>query len=111
MKVIINNIIPFKGYKAMTLYPYIFARGKLSDKTINHENIHGEQQKELLIILFLLFYLIEYLIKLLITFNHNKAYHSISFEQEARYNENDYNYLKNRKSYIWIKYVFKLWKL
>ena len=48
MKVIINKLIPMKGYIAMTVYPFIFARKELDKYTLNHENIHGEQQKELL---------------------------------------------------------------
>ena len=108
MKVVINNIIPFKGYIAMTVYPFIFARDKLSDMIFNHESIHGEQQKETLILLFFLLYILEYIIKLIITFNHNKAYKSISFEQEAYAFEKDINYISKRKRYCWIKYIFKL---
>lgn len=109
MKVIINNIIPFKDYIAMTIFPFIFARKSLSEKILNHESIHGEQQKETLIVFFLLLYILEYVIKLIITFNRNKAYKSISFEQEAYIFDKDMNYLSNRKHYNWIKYIFKLW--
>lgn len=33
-----------KGYKAITLYPFIFVKkgAKFSDVDLNHENIHGE---------------------------------------------------------------------
>lgn len=110
MKVVINNIIPFKGYIALTIYPFIFARKELSKYLINHENIHGEQQKELLIIFFIVLYCLEYIIKLIITFNHERAYDSISFEQEAAINELDLNYISNRHHYNWVKYIFKLWK-
>lgn len=108
MKVIINNIIPFKGYDATTLFPFIFARRELSNVTYNHECIHAEQQKELLIIFFLFLYIIEYFVKLIITFNHSRAYESISFEQEAYKFEKDNLYRYNRKHYNWIKYIFKL---
>jgi len=40
MKIIYNKIIPFKGYKAMAIWPFIFARKKLSEIDINHEKIH-----------------------------------------------------------------------
>ena len=108
MKVIINSIIPFKGYIAITLFPFIFAHKELSNITYNHECIHAEQQKELLVIFFLLLYIIEYLIKFIVTFNHKKAYKSISFEQEAYKFEKDNIYRYNRKHYNWLKYIFKL---
>lgn len=108
MKVIINNIIPFKGYIAITLFPFIFARSKISNLVYNHECIHAEQQKELFIIFFFVLYIIEYLIKLIITFNHTKAYKSISFEQEAYKFEKDNLYINKRKHYCWINYIFKL---
>lgn len=43
MKVIYNNIIPFKGFVAMNICGLLFARNEykpLSDTTINHESIH-----------------------------------------------------------------------
>lgn len=110
MKIIINKLIPFKGYKAITIYPFIFARHSISDITLNHENIHGEQQKETLLIFFLLIYVLEYIIKLAITFNHDRTYKSISFEREAYRYEHDSNYISERKRYSWIKYIFKLSK-
>lgn len=110
MKLVINNIIPFKGYKAITIYPFIFARHSISDTTLNHESIHGEQQKETLLIFFLLIYGIEYIIKLAITRKHNRAYKSISFEREAYRFEHDSHYISERKRYSWIKYIFKLSK-
>lgn len=110
MKIIINKIIPIKGYIAIAIWPFIFARRPISNVIVNHETIHGEQQKELLLVLFYIIYCIEYIIKLVITFNHNKAYKSISFEQEANYNEHKLDYISNRHHYTWIKYIFKLWK-
>jgi len=34
------------------------------------------------------------------------AYRDISFEQEAFYNERNFNYLNERKPYNWINYMF-----
>ena len=110
MKVITNTLIPIKGYVAMTTWPFIFARKELSKYVLNHEEIHGEQQKELLVIIFYIIYVLEYIIKLCITFDHDKAYKSISFEQEANRYEHDLNYISTRRHYAWIKYVFKIWK-
>ena len=37
-----------------------------------------------------------------------KAYRSISYEQEAYDNQNNLNYLKNRKRFNWVKYILKV---
>ena len=60
MKVIYNNIIPFKGYKAINLFGVLFARNNINiDATIiNHERIHTMQMQELLYIPFYLIYFI-----------------------------------------------------
>ena len=46
MKIIYNNIIPFKGYLAMNLFGFLFVRKDLKDKlnsiVVNHEAIHTE---------------------------------------------------------------------
>ena len=41
MKVVYNNLIPFKGYKAINLFGIVFARkgAVLTDKDLNHEAI------------------------------------------------------------------------
>lgn len=110
MKIIYNNLIPFKGYKCINLFGVLFARKgtRIDDITINHESIHTAQQRELLYIIFYILYLVEYVIKSVILFRH--AYIDISFEQEAYYHEEDMKYLKNRKHYAWIKYLFKTYK-
>lgn len=45
MKIIYNNIIPPRRYKAITILNMVFVRKGLvmRDKDINHENIHWEQ--------------------------------------------------------------------
>lgn len=99
MKIIYNKIIPFKGFRAITLWPFIFVRKgcEFNEIHLNHEKIHARQQLELLIILFYLIYLIEQLVRLIITGNLHKAYRDISFEKEAYANESNLDYLKNRK--------------
>ena len=103
MKVIYNNVIPFKGFLAINLFGVLFVRkdassgSKLSDTTIRHESIHTAQMKELGYIFFYLIYFIEWIIRLFT--NPGAAYYSISFEQEAYNNQYDRNYLKNRKHF------------
>ena len=90
MIVIKNDIIPFNGYKAMTVWPFIFSRTELSNVDLNHEKIHGKQQLELLILPFYLIYFVEWIFK---------GYRKISFEKEAYKHEGDLEYLKTRKHY------------
>ena len=85
-----NNIIPFKGFQAITIWPFIFYRSEMAEEDVNHENIHGAQQKELLLIGFYLVYLVEWIFK---------GYYHISFEKEAYANQDNKDYLKTRKWY------------
>ena len=97
MFIIKNNIIPFEGFKAMTIWPFIFVREDESfdDIDLNHEKIHCRQQIELLIIFFYIIYFIEWLLK---------SYRTISFEKEAYNNESDLKYLEHRKWFaMWRK--------
>lgn len=108
MKIIYNNIIPFKGFKAINLFGILFVRKNksLSNKDINHEAIHSEQMKELLYIGFYIIYLFEWLWRVLFTkdrFTH-RAYRNISFEKEAYKYEEDYNYIE------WVRKHFAMWK-
>ena len=70
MKVIENKIIPPKGYKAITIGPYIFIKPgtKLSEKDYNHEAIHWEQYKETLVIGLFLIYVIEFIYKFIFVY-------------------------------------------
>lgn len=109
MKIIYNNIIPFKGYVAINIFGIIFARKvykPISKITINHEKIHTEQMKELGFIFFYVWYGIEYLIKLIKYKNHNKAYSLLSFELEAYIHDHNEDYLLKRKHYNWFKFYF-----
>lgn len=105
MKIIYNKIIPFKGFRAINLFGVLFARKNayISKTTLNHEQIHSAQMKEMLWILFYLWYFIEWIINLF-RFGFNKiAYRNIKFEKEAYLNQSNFDYLKNRKHYCWIK--------
>ena len=129
-KVIFNDTIPFKGFIAMCLWPFIFVRNNAAShyNTVanNHEHIHAEQQKEMLLVgvvlaaigyvfvglwallfvpLFFWWYGIEYLYRLCQYRDTKKAYHSISTEREAYANEKDLTYLTNRRRFAWTKYL------
>lgn len=108
MKIVYNNIFPAHGYIAITIWPWVFVRrkDKYTNVVDNHEKIHGEQQKEMLLVFFCLLYGIEYIARFLMCFDRKTAYRSISFEREARINQSDMAYIYNRKRYAWAKYVF-----
>lgn len=103
MKIIRNKYIPFQGYKAINLFGILFVRGnvRIDDITLNHEKIHTAQIKELWYIFFYIWYIIEWLIRL----PKGNAYRNISFEREAYTNQDDLNYLKNRKRFDFAKYL------
>lgn len=108
MKIIFNNIIPFKGFLAINLFGILFVRGSkrpLSNVVINHEEIHTKQMKELLYVGFYILYFIFWLERLL--WNTSYAYRGNPFEQEAYYNERNLSYIDDRKHYAWTKYLFK----
>lgn len=109
MRIVRNRFIPFKGFKAVNLCGILFVRkdAYISEKTMNHESIHNAQIKELVYLLFYGLYLSEWLIRLIWCWNLKKAYRNISFEREAYTNESNWDYLKYRKHYVWIKDVFK----
>ena len=119
------SIIPFSGFFAMNLFGILFVRNKYKNKPIpttkiNHESIHSEQYKDLLYIFFLPLYFLEWIIKIPFGWFYKKknkngsiityvAYKSISFEQEAYYNQNNLDYLNTRKRFAWIKYIFSMY--
>ena len=102
MKIVYNDLIPFKGFMAINICGTLYARneykGKISDIDINHEKIHSAQMKDLGFFLFYLIYFIEWIYRIC-TVGYQKAYRTISFEQEAYSNQNNLNYLKTRKKF------------
>ena len=112
MKIIYNNIIPFKGYFAINIFGLLFVRkdvltsNQVTDRVIHHETIHMKQMIEMGFVFFYIWYFIEWLIKLFYyKFNNYNAYKAISFEREAYTNESDYSYLYHRKHYSWLNYI------
>lgn len=103
MKPIFNKYIPFKGFKAINIFGFIFVRDhvKLTPRLLNHENIHSAQIRELGYVFFYIIYLLEWVVRL---FGKGNAYHKISFEREAYENEGSLHYLSTRRHYaMWRK--------
>ena len=98
MKVIYNRFIPFKGFKAMSMWPVILVRigSRFSSVDLRHERIHFKQQKELFVLPFYVLYLL---------FTVWYGYRGNPFEREAYDNERDAIYLHRRQRFAWIKYL------
>jgi len=94
----------------MALYPFILLREKkfADDRAImNHELIHHRQEIELLIIPFYLLYVVNYFVNRFRYRTHHEAYREIIFEREAYSNESDFEYLKERKLFSFLRYFWK----
>jgi hypothetical protein len=106
MKIIRNKYIPFKGFKAINLFGILFVRknAEIDELTINHEEIHTAQMKELWYVFFYLWYVVDWLVKLVIYRNFRDAYVNVVFEREAYANETDLEYLSNRKGYAFLDF-------
>jgi hypothetical protein len=107
MFIIVSKYLIPKGYRGITMFPFIILKSKFLKKDlqiVNHEKIHIRQQLELLIIPFFILYFFEFIFRYFKHNNWNEAYRNISFEKEAYQNENDFNYLKKRKLFQFVNY-------
>lgn len=130
MKIIRNNIIPVKGFRAINLFGILFVRGNatINGVDMNHESIHSRQILEVivsfypiwiaicifsspwiaLIIMpfsFYILYVLEWIVRLIQFRNANEAYRNISFEREAYTYQSDLSYLEKRKPLAWVKFI------
>lgn len=120
LKLAYSSWLPFKGFGSITIFNYLVRRKEkkdvpVSETTWTHESIHQAQAYDFGLgifgyIIFYVLYFIEWLIKCLFSPFGYRAYYGISFEQEAYRNQTNPNYLKERKSFTWLKYIFKLKK-
>ena len=123
-KIFVNKLIPFPGYIAMAFFNMIFWREEYDyyladdnkksyvDKVVNHEGIHTCQMRDFCKwlpiggIIFYIMYLLEWLLRLFVN-GPKKAYSMLSFEQEAKLNENNMEYQSQRGKFDNYK---KFWK-
>lgn len=101
--VIYLRYLIFSGF---SFWPFVFIRKDAPLKTILHELIHHEQQKELFVLPAFFLYWAEYLLKLACYWNFKKAYYAISFEREAFSFEHLDKYYALRNKYYWLTLVF-----
>ena len=90
---------------AITLWPFVICLGEMDEITLNHEKIHIKQHGELLLIGFYLLYGGFWLWnRLWHRMSSQEAYMNIPFEREAYSNDNNLEYLGERKWYAWLSY-------
>ena len=123
-KIFVNKLIPFPGYIAMAFFNMIFwrkdyeyfltdgRRKSYVNKVVNHEGIHTCQMRDFCKwlpiggIIFYIMYLLEWILRLFVN-GPKKAYSMLSFEQEAKLNENNMEYQSQRGKFDNFK---KFWK-
>lgn len=108
MFLIVSKYLIPKGYRGLTLFPFVFVKYRADKENlvfINHERIHLQQQLELLIIPFYIWYIFEFFIRLIQYKNKNLAYRNISFEREAYGNESDLEYIRHRPFWKIFKFI------
>lgn len=108
MFLIVSKYLIPKGYRGITVFPFVILREKMGLEIpvlVNHEKIHIRQQLELLVLPFFVWYFLEYLFRLLQYRDKNLAYRNICFEREAYANEKGLNYLPSRALWNFVKYI------
>ena len=107
MILITNSRIPkllsiFISIRAITLYPFIIFEDEPDPEILNHEKIHIQQQKEMLVIFFYILY-VWYWVgnRLWHKKNNVQAYYNIPFEREAYENDSNMEYLDRRPIFSW----------
>lgn len=103
---ILDRLSWFMRIGGITLFPFIIMREKHQGTergkvVLNHEMIHIKQQLECLIIPFYLLYVLNFILNLLLM--KKRPYRSIAFEKEAYQNQDNPNYLENRKLFAWLR--------
>jgi len=103
--IIQTSFFPFGGFRAMTLWPFIFVKGKMpADYVINHEKIHLRQQAETLLLFFYIIYGISWIVQYIKLRDAHTAYRNIIMEREAYSKQRDADYLKSRPFWAWTKF-------
>jgi hypothetical protein len=122
----LSKIAPINIY-AISFGCWVWCRGDIEDPSVRtsdqpkltragraqitrlrrHETIHFQQQLELLFVFQWILYGLFYLMGLLRYRNGAMAYRENPFEREAYNHDNEADYLKNRKRYKWLRYLWR----
>lgn len=106
MKTIVNDILPFKGFKAMNVFGVLLVRrgARMAEKDYTHEAIHTAQMKETLWVGFYVWYGVEWLVRLVANgFKAHAAYRALLMEREAYGHEGEAEYLAGRRRWAWLR--------
>lgn len=120
MKQVITKHFPFGSFKALALWPWAFLKGRFTERDVRHEAIHGEQQKETLLVGFFIIYAVAWVVEALrcwadkgrgqiadpryLPRNYwHRVAHSVIFEREAYAHDMDEYYLDRRRRFAWLK--------
>ena len=96
---------PVRGYRAITLFPFVFYKGgPLTDSELRHETIHLWQQLALLVVHFYLLYLLFWLFTLLRHRNWDRAYRAIPFERSAYRLESVAKLRRRTMAFDWLRH-------
>ena len=90
---------------AITLGPVVISRDEMSEQTKRHETIHYQQYLELFFVGFIILYVGFWLWNIIGGASRRDAYYKIPFELEAYSNDQNENYLQERKRYAWTYYT------
>ena len=91
---------------AISVGPFVWCKGEMSERTRRHEAIHFFQQLEMLFIFQWICYGLSYLYNRVIRrMDGPTAYRLNVFEVEAYSNDTDETYLDARPAYAWTKYL------
>ena len=84
---------------------FVWCRGEVNARLKTHETIHYKQQVELLFVFQWILYAIFHIFGLLKGQDGGSAYRYNPFELEAYDNDDNENYLTERKPYAWVQYL------
>jgi hypothetical protein len=106
---IIGQVILGQKAGALAIFPFIVVRDNVILKNkeyIRHESIHLRQYIETLFVGVLIIGLLQYVYaRYILKKSKIDSYYFMSHEQEAHQNDEDENYLKNRKPFSFYKYL------
>ena len=101
----LSKLVPIEVW-AVSIGPFVWCRGILSTTTKRHECIHFHQQLELLFVGQWILYGLSYLYNRIIKgMDGPTAYRFNVFEVEAYTHESTVHYLRDRKTFAWVKYI------
>ena len=100
----ISKISPSDIY-AISFGIWGWCRSVMTPRLKIHEAIHYRQQLEMLFVFQWIFYGLFWLVGMLKYRDGTIAYYESPFEREAYTNEDDPDYLQNRKPYAWMRYI------